>query len=409
LAECFEFLNNLFRNLKMSIFLEKTLIVSSLLPKSLVQGLQTEKKEENLGEASMCAVALLIVNAVLGATKVLKQRNYKSLDANPGDGGCQARALELRRLTMMDLKDECASLEKIAKEIKTLVNIRKGNPKERLKCTSDVFFQNNFGALIVSKEMEYILHCYLSTVLRTPYQTLSNGVVMTRSEMSRLSVLSDKITVLDRDSRRKIVEENQKTLSMLSVAAIHFSATQITSLESEEKKLMITMLSPEQTHLFTPDVKYEPKAFGCLFYEAKTVLIRLREEQGIVCLKSIVATGHPSYLLLQSKISGKEFEILPEEECTLLPSMTSVIVFEAVVNVGKEKAKELLEEHGFTNTILSQAAKEAPYEPTSRLDDVKVPEAVIEITHHKEKGVKIGDFVALDHVYLNTLGAEIKI
>src|SRR5262249_45372517 len=134
---------------KMSISLEKTLIVSSLLPISLVQGLQTEKKEENLGEASMCAVALLIVNAVLGATKVLKQGNYKSLDANPGDGGCQSRALELRRLTMMDLKDECASLEKTAQVLKSLVNKRKGSPKERLKCTSHDFFQNNLGALTV--------------------------------------------------------------------------------------------------------------------------------------------------------------------------------------------------------------------------------------------------------------------
>jgi hypothetical protein len=392
----------------MSISLDKTLLVSSLLPKSIINGLKTEKEEGKLGEAPMCATALLIVNTALGAIKALKQGNYTCLDANPGDGGCQSRALELRRLVMMDLQEECSALGKAASGLKSLVNKRKGNPKERSKYTSQAFFQDHLESLTISKEMEFILHCYLSTVLRTPYQTQTNGVVMTKSEVSKLSVLSDKITVLDTISRRKIVEINQKTLSLLSVAAMHFSATQIISLEPEEKELMVTMLSPEQTHIFSPDIKYESKAFGCLFYEVKTVLVRLREEQGIVCLKSVVTEGKPFHLLLQSRSPSKEFDVLSDEVSTSLLPMTVVIVFEAVVNVEKEIVSKLLMEHGFTNTILAQAAKEAPYEPTSSLDDVKVPKAVEEITTAQQKGVRIGDFIALDHVYLNTLGAELK-
>ena len=138
------------------------------------------------------------------------------------------------------------------------------------------------------------------------------------------------------------------------------------------------------------------------------MLLRLRDEQGIVCLKSIVGTGKPFHLLLQSKIPGNEFEVLPDEACTHLLPMTAVVVFEAVVNVDKERAAKLFNEHGFTNTMLAQAANEAPYEPKSTLNDVKELKAVEEIILYKEKGVKIGDFITLDHVYLNTLSAELK-
>lgn len=390
---------------KMSIHLEKT-----LLPKNLILRLHTEKKEENVGEKAMCAVALLLINTVSGTIKVLRQRNYKNLDANPGDGGCQNRALELKRLTLLEnLNEECQRLEKTAKEIKSLLNKRNSNQKEREKCSSHLFFESHFGSLTISKEMEYLVHCYLSTVLRTPCQRLPNGVVLTKSEMSKLSILSNKITVLDTFTRRKIVEENQKNLSELSVKAMHQFAMQVTSLDPEEKKLMVTMLSPEHTHFFSPDINnYEPKAFGCLFYEIKTVLIRLREEQGMIALKSIVSQGNPFHLLLQAKISGNEFELVADESYTSLSSKERIVVFEAVVKTKKEETGKLLMEYGFTNIILAQAANEAPYEPTSTFNDIKVIEASNEMTRYKEMGLKFGDFIALDHVYLNTLDAELN-
>jgi hypothetical protein len=390
----------------MSISLENKVLLSSMLPQLVVAGLQTNKEGEKLGEGPMCAVALLIANTALGAIKALKEGDYKSLDANPGDGGCQSRALELRRLTMLDLKDECAALEMSARKILEDVS-------ERKKCLKgkeppQLFFRKHFEALTISKAMEYILHCYLSTCLRTPYHATAEGVVMTRSEVDKLLTLSARINkVFNGTLLRKIVEENQKILSMLSVDAMRFAAAQVNLLASEERRLMITMLSPENTHIFTPDIKYEPKAFGCLFYEVKTLLIRLREEQGIVCLKSIVASGKPFHLLLQSKVPGEELERVPDERYASFSPLTAVVVFEAVVKVEKERAGELLIEQGFTTTMLAQAAKESPYEPKSTLDAIKEPEAVKEMTDYKGRGEKMGDFITLDHVYLNTLGKEL--
>ncbi|MBS0646820.1 MAG: hypothetical protein JSR97_09575 [Verrucomicrobia bacterium] len=278
----------------MSTILERNISISSLLPAVILHGLQTEDEEKCLDEAAMCAVATLIVNTALGAIKALAKGHYKSFDANPGNAGCQSLAVELRRLSNLGLQDECRSLGATVLRIKELVNRRKGDAKDPLSLPH-LFFQKEFGDVFVSKAMEYLLHCYLSAVLRTPYQKLDSGIVMTRSESSKLSMLSSKITLLDGALRRKIVEENQRTLTRLSVHAAHEMASRLTSLELKEKELVVTMLSAENTHVFTPDPQYEPKSFGCLFYEVKTALTHLQEEQAIVCLESIRVLLKPKF------------------------------------------------------------------------------------------------------------------
>lgn len=386
----------------------RSLLVSSLLPKALIDELQRREGEESLREAPMCAVSLLIVNTALGAIKALKQRNYIAFDAYAGDGGCQCRAFELRRLAMMDLEGELAGLEKTALTVRALVNLRKGSPKEQDKCPPHVFFRTQLGACSISGEIEYILHCYLSKALKKPHLRQANGIVLSRSDVSLLSKLSGKITVLDRQFLAKIVQENQKRLSLLSVEAMQRAASSIFSLANPEKQLMTTMLSFEHTHPFTPSDDYEPKFFGCLFYEIKTVLCRLREEQGVICLKSIEADDKrpPFQVLLQAPTPGSEFSVLMEESAQALSPLTPIVIFTAVVSVNREMISRLFAERGFTETILAEAATEAPYEPGSSLADITVPEAVAEITAYREKRSRMASFLTLHHIYFNHLGAE---
>ncbi len=376
--------------------MSKVLLMSSLLPTQIIEGLQAEDEEKKLGEGVMCAVATYMINSLLRAINTLEKGGTD--DANPGDGGCQNRALVNRRLKQIDLKAECESLKKSGEAIKKLLNNRQGNDKPK-KCSSSTFIREQFGGLMISQEMEFLVHCHVSAVLRTPYETLSNGVVMTKSDMSKLSKLSNGIGKLDACKRHKIVEENQKTLSILSLVYLREEAAQISTLGNEEKELMILMLSEEHTHVYTPDPIYESKTFGCLFYEVKTVLIRLREEEALVALKGV----RSFHLLLQPKSCGAEFEVLPDEACALLSTTESVVIFEAVVNVDKQKMEELLIEHGFSNIVLAQAANEAPYEPKSTLEDIKVDKALCEINTFKERSLKIGHAFQLDHVYLDTL------
>lgn len=390
----------------MSISVKQSCVISSLLPESLLAGLRVREEEERLGEAQVSAVSMLILNTVLGAIKVLKLRNYKDLDANPADGGCQCRALELRRLMKLDLSEEMESLGKVATEIKAMVNKRKGSPKEQAKCSPQDFFQTHVEPLKVSQEMEYILHCYLSTVMRTPYQILDTGVVMTRSDLSKLKILSEKISLIGTGRQRKILEENQKTLSRLSVEAMRRAAESVTFLNDVERDLAIKMLSVEQSHIFSLSPQYEPKTFGLLFYEIKTLLFQLRQEQGIVCIKRIVKESGSYMLFLQSPKPESEFELISEENILQTSCLT---VFDAVLSVDKTRAIELLKEESFTNLILMQSALQPPYEPSSKLEDVKVAEARAEIQAYREKNSPMKEFFTLDHIYFTTLEAERKL
>lgn len=229
-------------------------------------------------------LGLLVTNIVLGAIKSLEKRDYKSFDANPGDGGCQIRALELRSLVIRLEQEgfqECCSLKNFFLQFKKAGQERRNNPG-RLESSLHRGFEEELSQLKISKEMEYLLHCYFSASLRVPYQTCENGVIMTRSDVSRLAKLSKNIDRLESKHRKKIVENHQKKLSMLSVEAIRASARQLSSLDLGEKQFLVRMLSKEHTHLFTPNKEFEPKEFGCLFYEMKTVLACLKEERGVV-------------------------------------------------------------------------------------------------------------------------------
>lgn len=86
-----------------TILLEKRLLASSLLPTEL------QEKFDELGKKEMCAIALLITNTALNAIKAFEQGLYKKFDANPGDGGCQMRALELRQLMKRGLTRKLCS------------------------------------------------------------------------------------------------------------------------------------------------------------------------------------------------------------------------------------------------------------------------------------------------------------
>lgn len=377
----------------MSTIMDTCSIVSSLVP-IYSTGNRTEERE-NPGEQQMCAVALLIAETILGTLKALNQKNYKAFDANPGDGGCQNQALELRRLTALDLSEECGELEKTACALKNLVQTRKSNPKERMKCSPEEFFSTHVESIHITKEMEYLLHCYLLTVTRVPYKTLENGVVLTQTEPSRLSKLSKNLKNV-----KEIASGAQARLSMLNMESIRRHVNALSTVENKER--IALMLSVENTHFYTPNPHYPPKAYGSLFYSVKTVLHRLSEEGALIALKSIVKDGKPIYLAMHSASMGGPFELLPDSSYSDLSPDTPIVVFEAVVERSRDEAAEEIRTRGFTDLALTCASKEAPYEPKSDLSSIKVHEALLEIQGYREKTTCL----QLDHVYLTTVGKE---
>ncbi|MCC5832767.1 MAG: hypothetical protein JJU12_06975 [Chlamydiales bacterium] len=370
----------------MSPVKDRCSVVSSLVP-MYCTGNRTEERE-NPGEQQMCAVALLIAETVLGTLKALDQKNYKAFDANPADGACQSQALELRRVVALDLSEESRQLEKGVRDLKRRVQARKSNSKERKNSSPEAFFSTHVESIAISKEMEYLLHCFLLTVTRVAYKRLENGVILTQTDPGRLTILSKKLSNV-----KVIASEAQARLSMLNMEAIRRHA---------QAELAIEMLSKENTHIYTPDPRYPPKAYGSLFYSVQTVLHRLREERALIALKSIVKEGRPFFLPMIPSCSGGRFELLPESTYPDLAHDIPIVVFEAVVEGSREAAIEEIRGRGFTDLALTSASKEAPFEPSSDLSSINIPKALLEIRGYREKRSS----VQFDHVYLTTVGKE---
>jgi hypothetical protein len=220
--------------------IEQRLIINSLLPQEVIFSCGYEAGQSNQLsqvnaylprhnferrlEQSMTSVALLVTNTVLGAIKAFQNNDFVKLDANPGDSGCQNRALILRELVedRASLDKECELLSRNVEPIRKNILQRKQElSKQREESATAVFFQQQLGALTVSKDLEYIILCYLSNVLMESSNIRPDGIVKEKTNISRLDLLSKGIFKIDRDLCKKIVDENQVKLSQLSVERMH--------------------------------------------------------------------------------------------------------------------------------------------------------------------------------------------
>lgn len=391
--------------------------LESLYPVSLVSSLLGERIVEAMRQKPQCvarearerelkslngrvhAVSLLVANLVIQTIAALQANNYQALDANPGDMGCQNRAIAIHNLYKQGLPttEELERLNQVALRVKQCVQDRKGGAKVPDNRLPDTFFEQELQSLNISREMEYALHCFLSKMMVQTYDVLPDGRTKEKSNVNQLSKFSSHINnVLDSRLTASVLENNQANLSYLSLEAVRNEAAQIHTLLQEEKDLMELMLSPEHTHLYTPNAAYAPKTFGCHFYEVKTLLSRLRETGGVVCVKSIVPKGEkPVSLFFKSEELGEDFTPISEED--IMP-LDPVVVFEAVFHVDPSTLRDGLMEHGFTDVILSLAAKDDPYEHGSSLDSIEVPMALQEVSDYRTRGESIS-FLTIDHVY----------
>lgn len=275
------------------------------------------------------------------------------------------------------------------------------------------FFQQQVSGLTISKEMQLLIQCRLLAATRKVCARLENGIVQTKSEISLLGKLSNRIDLLPVEMRRKIVEAAQRELSANSVALLREEAEKL-HLFSEDKPKILDMLSEKAVRIFTPDKKYEPKTFGCLFFEYKAILYRLRERQAFICFKSIEPKGKdPFYILMQPPAPGEEFELLPEKK---RPKDAPLVVFEGVVGRGLDRQgfAEKIQEIGFTKLILAAAAIEPPFERGSKMEDIKDTRAREEVLSYRDFAKAIfcsleesDPMLLLDHVYSSRLQEEI--
>lgn len=390
----------------MSIYFK---VIDTILPSELVQYIETSHHEE-----CMVAVAMMVVKLIQETVLSIKKHQIKDLDANPGDRGCQLRAVILRNLVRTSaVITELKQLEEAAKALLALV-IQRNSLNGKLKACHDktgIFFEKHISSLKVSEEMIYILHCKLLTVTKVKNYVESNGIVVTKLDFCTLSKLSKNIYIIDKlekNYREQIICDSSSWLSQASLSMI----------QKEGKKRPLSpilarmIMEVRQNRPEPPQTKksfglYKSKSFGCQFYEVQMVLTILREQEAVIAIKTVVAKGKPQMLFYQPQAPGEEFSPV---DVTNFPKETLIVVFEGVVqpHLSLEAFSEEVTRIGFSPLMLACLSQEEPFEHGSTLSDVTDQEAYAEIEGYRKFAKEIGPPIAMDHIYCNSLQEELK-
>jgi hypothetical protein len=374
-------------------------VVGALLPPPLIELLQ---KPQQATEKGMLSVSTLIVKLFRETFVSIEKLNIRELDANPGDKGCQMRALILRdHLLSPDVRDELKRVDKIIKQLEIVLKKR----KEKQNGDSSIeFFQRHILPLEVSVDLLFLIYCKLLTVTKIKDHVEPNGIVVTRLDHGRLSTLS-------KDFNERV--DNRFRKQMVADAAIALSESSLTCVQEMAHRmhvspLMLRMIMGVRQN--KPQGDFKPKSFGCQFYEVALLLTQLKEQEAIIAIKTVVTEGKPQLILLKPSGPGEEFCFIDAA-----PKETLLAVFEGVVqkNLSIEAFKERVQKIGLSRLMLVCTAQEEPYEHGSTLDDVTDPEGRAEIESFIKMAPEIdcvkdqNPLWLMDHIFCNSFLQEL--
>lgn len=374
-------------------------VVGALLPPPLIEILQ---KPEQATEKGMLSVSTLIVNLIKGTLWSIEHRNIRELDANPGDKGCQMRAQILRdRLLSPEVRDELKRVDKIIKQLETMLKQRKMKPDGS---SSIEFFQRHILLLEVSVDILFLIYCKLLTVTKIKDHVEPNGIVVTRLDHGRLSTLSKDFNQrIDNKYRKQMVADTAIALSENSLTCIQEMAHRM-----HISPLMLRMIMGVRQN--KPQGDFKPKSFGCQFYEVSLLLEQLKQQEAIIAIKTVVTEGKPQLILLKPSGPGEEFCFIDAA-----PKETLLVVFEGVVqkDLSIEAFKERVQKIGLSRLMLICTAQEEPYEHGSTLDDIPDSEGRAEIESYIKMAPEIdcakdqNPLWLMDHIFCNSFLQEL--
>lgn len=349
------------------------------------------------------ALATYLSSVIVSAFKAYANVQVFAFDANPGDGGCQLRALILRELFSQKEKllPPFQALEEKAKKVKMLVGQASSNfVQKKEQCLE--FVKVHFGAIEINREIAFLLKTHLLYKLKVKDFQRPDGVIVTKTSFSGLSQFAPKIDFIEREHREAIVCEAQTKTSEMSQEFVCEIGAAVKSLSGA---LTVHQMVAHK-HVKSLTAGYPPKHFVCLFYAVRVVLSKLRDEGALIAIKSIPPKGSvekPYFLFLKPPQLGKEFQFLEAAAIQKLKKEELVVVFEAVIG-NQEVLQKTVAEAGFTEIVLQCAALESPFEPGTTVEALPSEGAKKEVSAYlaaKEKPP-----FSLDHVYCTTLGKE---
>lgn len=371
----------------------------------------------------------LIANIAKRCLDALSSGEVFKLDPNPGDQGCQIRAIVLFN-TMQDQEflAEAKALLPVAQRLgEIVIGLRRAEYKKLQPAmreeANQLLFMNQKGSILCSKTMQFVLLSGFLNALRDPYRTLPNGIVMSQTEPSKLYQYSKNINKdLLKVYRDDIVNQAQGKLTFLSMESIRDVASRITLMDSENKGIMERMLSAENTVITAPKAPYPAKAIGCQFFLTEATVQTLREKQGLVAIKSIVPAGQENFIrFFRSSTAGADLEPVLLEDVRGFNSDTPLVVFQGVVGVSSEELIERIRLVGLTRMFLIDGSIQKQYGSEIKAEQLQQSEARERILSFKKdaedilgKGVlqllecNETPTLMLYHLFANTLGSELS-
>lgn len=395
----------------MSISIEMVPFVASILPKRIIE----KTDEKSIGSSSehednrMLALVKLLIHLMKRTAKSFLNKEMMLFNANPGDHGCQLRALKLRQLSMSPaLLQEAGAL--VVKVEKLIRNIG-GYARKRTRYYMKDFFHQQIEPVMVSKDMLFLLRCFLLTLTKIPdpIQKDDLGYIFTILDPGQLSKLSKKIQRYFGESSLLIqfLEENKSALAKHSIEVVQEVAAE------QKDPLCIEMLSDK--HVRKIQVKqFSAKPFSCLFFQMQVFFQHLREQRVVVAIKRLCKDPQQLfYLFFQASKSG--FQLLSDEEIKLFNPKILVVVFWGGTELSRDALAKKTAEVGFDRMMLLLAAQEPPYDrmTPSTLEDVSHSEARQLIQKYRDEAQGFGlskkhqPFFQPRHIFCNTLGKEL--
>ncbi len=349
--------------------------IFTVLPNSVRQ----QVVEGALSNRELSTLATLLLRTLQRSNDALQKGDYKVFDANPGDGGCQARALIF--FACDEVKGECAEVAQRTRKLGAIIELAHQGTLMQKRAVGQAT-EEAFGT--VSDKLCFTLLAFMMTSVKCVAKVAPNGIIWTKSDINKLNTLSKGLGSSECcDLRRKLLEDGQAYLSELSISLVHEEGMRFLDPTLNERLLM-------KKEGRWPG--YTPKTFGFLFYQVDALLRCLLTGKGGIVVRVIRPVA-----CLEMKSDGEAFvtnSLDPDDK---------VVVFEGTTELSKEELQGKITACGFQDFILAGAASVYQFGPKSSLmsEDLKV-------ARYQEKATEIGmdqqaePFFLLDHIYCQT-------
>jgi hypothetical protein len=393
--------------------------LTSLFPCEIIEQINDNKFDR----LDTLCISEIFIKGTSEAIQIFQKRQYLKLDALVGNCGCQHHALKLLCMTQSEplqqecngLKDDCTKITRDIIQYKSVIN--SGNSKAESKLLPITqFFNEKIAAIKISEEMQYLIRSHLLTVTKNMKRT-PDGFETEVTEPARLSRLSKGIKGA---LLQKIVAFTQVKMAQIAIEFNRREAKKIFSIEALELNVLERMLGEDNVYHYSAKDGFEKKAYAHQYFTIKTLLLRLREMQTVICLRRMARENEKMLPIFYRSVTPEgPFQRLTDDESAELDKNLPAMVIEGYIPdaMSKETFAQKLDQHGLYEVMLASISQFPQYiAGKPEWDILKDPEAAKEFALQRDEMAlkyecKVGNdpFFKIEHVSCSSMKDEWEI